>query len=106
MVICLSGELNQELLETVLSKLYNVKSPLAHPKQGWQEGDDELAEVEQAICMLNTSNHWAMPGECEHYYTQLPSDLSNTLTLVQDKVAKCIQHWTHKKDQMDVFKWF
>lgn len=81
-VICLSGELNQELLEAVLSKLYNVKSPLAHPKQGWQEGDDELAEVEQAICMLNTSNHWAMPGECEHYYTQLPSDLSNMLTLV------------------------
>lgn len=57
MVVCLSGELNQELLETVLSKLYNVKSPLAHPKQGWQEGEDELAEVEQAICMLNTSNH-------------------------------------------------
>lgn len=57
MVICLSGELNQELLETVLSKLYNVKSPLAHPKQGWQEGDDVLAEVEQALCMLNTSNH-------------------------------------------------
>lgn len=44
-VICLSGELNQKLLETVTLSCVMFKSPLAHSKQGWQEGDMYLLKL-------------------------------------------------------------